>query len=288
MIRSMTGFARRERGTEFGVLSWEIRSVNHRYLEPFFRLPEDFRSLEQDLRRRLSGAVSRGKVECTLRMDWSGPANDGLAIDEAVLDEVARAIATVSGRLAESGPSNPVDVLRWPGVLRDVERDPEPARAAAADLFSEAVTGLVEAREAEGARIAEMLDRRCRGVEALVAEVRIRLPDVITIQRDRLRERVAQLAADLDPDRLEQELALLAQKMDVSEELDRLESHVTEVARALESGKPVGRRLDFLMQEFNREANTLASKSADSDVTRAAVDLKVLIEQMREQVQNVE
>ena len=288
MIRSMTGFARRERGTEFGVLSWEIRSVNHRYLEPFFRLPEDFRSLEQDLRRRLSRAVSRGKVECTLRMDWSGPANDGLAIDETVLDGVAQAVSAVASRLADAGPANPVDVLRWPGVVREVERDPEPARVAAAELFSEAVAALVEVREAEGSRIAEMLDRRCRGVESLVAGVRERLPEVVTAQRDRLRERVTQLAADLDPDRLEQELAILAQKMDVSEELDRLESHVAEVERALGSSKPVGRRLDFLMQEFNREANTLASKSADSDVTRAAVDLKVLIEQMREQVQNVE
>ncbi len=288
MIRSMTGFARRERDTELGVLSWEIRSVNHRYLEPFFRLPEDFRGLEQDLRRRLSATVSRGKVECTLRMDWSGVSDQGLAIDDTVLDNVVEAVAAVAARLGQPGPANPVDVLRWPGVVRDVERDREPARAAAAELFSETVAVLVEAREAEGARIAEMLDRRCRGVESLVSGVRGRLPEVVAAQRDRLRERVAQLGAEADPDRLEQELVLLAQKMDVSEELDRLDSHVAEVARALGSAKPVGRRLDFLMQEFNREANTLASKSADTEVTRAAVDLKVLIEQMREQVQNVE
>ncbi len=288
MIRSMTGFARRERDTEFGVLSWEIRSVNHRYLEPFFRLPEDFRGLEQDLRRRLSATVSRGKVECTLRMNWSGLSDQGLAIDHTVLDNVVEAVSAVAARLGQPGPANPVDVLRWPGVVRDVERDREPARTAAAELFSETVAGLVEAREAEGARIAEMLQRRCGGVESLVSDVRGRLPEVVAAQRDRLRERVAQLGAEADPDRLEQELVLLAQKMDVSEELDRLDSHVAEVARALGSAKPVGRRLDFLMQEFNREANTLASKSADTEVTRAAVDLKVLIEQMREQVQNVE
>ncbi len=288
MIRSMTGFSRRERSADFGALSWEIRSVNHRYLESFFRMPEDFRALEPDLRRLLAERVSRGKVECSLRVDWTQQLAAGPVVDEDVLDGLARALATVTGRLEQLGPSNALDVLRWPGVVREVERDPEPARALALELFADAVGGLVEAREAEGARIAGMLDQRCRGVLGLVADVRGRLPDVITAQRDRLRERVAQLVADPDQERLDQELALLAQKLDVSEELDRLDSHVEEVERALGSGKPVGRRLDFLMQEFNREANTLASKSADGDVTRAAVDLKVLIEQMREQVQNVE
>ena len=288
MIRSMTGFSRRERSAEFGALSWEIRSVNHRYLESFFRMPEDFRALEPDLRRLLAEKVSRGKVECSLRMDWAQPGSAGPVVDEDVLDGLAGALATVTGRLANAGPASSLDVLRWPGVVREVKRDPEPARQAALELFAEAIGGLVEVREAEGTRIAGMLDQRCRGVSGLVGEVRQRLPEVIAAQRDRLRERVAQLVADPDQERLDQELALLAQKLDVSEELDRLDSHIVEVERALGSGKPVGRRLDFLMQEFNREANTLASKSADCDDTRAADDLKELIEQMREQVQNVE
>ena len=206
-----------------------------------------------------------------------------------MVEQVARTAAEVA-TIAGGSPAslNPLDLLRWPGVIREQERDLQPAQAAAMELLQETVRELNESRAREGARIREMLLSRCLSVQQSVAQLRARLPEIAARIRERVGERVAQLGGTVDPARLEQELVLLAYKMDFDEELDRLGSHVTEMLQILDAKEPAGRRLDFLMQEFNREANTLSSKSQDTETTRAAVDIKVLIEQMREQVQNVE
>ena len=294
MIRSMTGFARRDRAGEFGTLIWELRTVNHRYLEVSQRLPEEFRSAEAEFRQTIGNSVRRGKLDATLQFRSTAGARVTLEIDAAVLDEVIARSHAVADRATTYGGSlaqpTPLDLMRWPGVLKDRERDATPLLAAAHATLDEALASLAASRASEGERIAAMLASRCRQLEALVGAVRTRLPEVHARIRSRLEERLGQLTlpAELNRDRLEQELTLLLARSDVDEELDRLTSHVAEVDKALGSGEPAGRRLDFLMQEFNREANTLSSKSQDSETTRSAVEMKVLIEQMREQVQNVE
>ena len=289
MIRSMTGFARRERQGPWGTLTCELRSVNHRYLELSLRLPDDLRGLENDARKLLSGTLRRGKVDAGVYLRGAPSAAASLDINRPLVEQVVAGAAEVN-RIAgtAAGTLNPLDVLRWPGVIRDVERDVTPIATAAMELLRETATDLNEARAREGARIREMLAQRCEALRELVVTVRARLPEVSARIRARVLERVAQLGTPVDSERLEQEVALLAYKMDVEEELDRLGSHITETLQVLDSKEPAGRRLDFLMQEFNREANTLSSKSQDTETTRAAVDMKVLIEQMREQVQNVE
>jgi len=289
MIRSMTGFARRERQGPWGTLTCELRSVNHRYLELSLRLPDDLRGLENDGRQLLSAALRRGKVDAGLYLRGAPAGAAAIEINQALVEQVvagATAVCTVAGNAA--GTVNPLDVLRWPGVIRDSERDITPIVAAAMDLLRETAADLNDARAREGARIRDMLVQRCDALRDSVATVRARLPEVAARIRARVLERVAQLGTAVDAERLEQEIALLAYKMDVEEELDRLGSHIAETLQVLDSREPSGRRLDFLMQEFNREANTLSSKSQDTETTRAAVDMKVLIEQMREQVQNVE
>jgi uncharacterized protein (TIGR00255 family) len=289
MIRSMTGFARRERQGPWGTLTCELRSVNHRYLELSLRLPDDLRGLENDGRQLLSASLRRGKVDAGLYLRGAPAGAAAIEINQALVEQVvagAAAVRTVAGSAA--GTVNPLDVLRWPGVIRDSERDITPIVAAAMDLLRETAADLNDARAREGARIRDMLVQRCDGLRDSVTAVRARLPEVTARIRARVLERVAQLGTAVDAERLEQEIALLAYKMDVEEELDRLGSHIAETLQVLDSKEPSGRRLDFLMQEFNREANTLSSKSQDTETTRAAVDMKVLIEQMREQVQNVE
>jgi uncharacterized protein (TIGR00255 family) len=289
MIRSMTGFARRERQGPWGTLTCELRSVNHRYLELSLRLPDDLRGLENDARQLLSAALRRGKVDAGLYLRGAPAGAAAVEINQALVEQVvagAAAVRAAAGNAA--GSLNPLDVLRWPGVIRDSERDITPIAAAAADLLRETADDLNAARAREGARIRDMLVQRCNALRESVAVVRARLPEVASRIRARVLERVAQLGTAVDTERLEQEIALLAYKMDVEEELDRLGSHIAETLQVLDSKEPAGRRLDFLMQEFNREANTLSSKSQDTETTRAAVDMKVLIEQMREQVQNVE
>ena len=289
MIRSMTGFARRERQGPWGTLTCELRSVNHRYLELSLRLPDDLRGLENDVRQLLSGSLRRGKVDAGLYLKGAPAGAASLEINRAVVEQVVAGAAEVSAIAGSAAASlNPLDVLRWPGVIRDAERDVTPISAAAVGLLKETAADLNDARAREGARIRDMLAQRCEALRDLVAIVRARLPEVSARIRARVLERVAQLGTTIDAERLEQEIALLAYKMDVEEELDRLGSHIAETLQVIDSKEPAGRRLDFLMQEFNREANTLSSKSQDSETTRAAVDMKVLIEQMREQVQNVE
>jgi uncharacterized protein (TIGR00255 family) len=289
MIRSMTGFARRERQGPWGTLACEIRSVNHRYLELSLRLPEDLRGLEGDARQAVSAALRRGKVDVGVYLRGQPAQTGTLEINRALVDQLARTARDVAG-MADSSLAavSPLELLRWPGVIREPEKDLAPVQAATLELLHETVRELNESRAREGGRLREMLLGRCQSLQQTVAQLHERLPEIAARIRERVGERVAQLGGSVDPARLEQELVLLAYKMDFAEELDRLGSHITETLQILDGKEPAGRRLDFLMQEFNREANTLSSKSQDTDTTRAAVDMKVLIEQMREQVQNIE
>ncbi len=287
MIRSMTAFARQEHEADWGALTWELRSVNHRYLEVSLRLPDELRSLETAVRERAARRLGRGKLDCNLRYKPT-QRRAALALDAQALDQTLAACEQIRDQLPGAAAISPLDLLRWPGVIQEESTDPAPLAEAALALFDQALNELVATRDREGAQIHEILRTRLDAMEPLVASARARLPEVLARIRDKLRLRVAELTANPDPDRLEQELAYLAQKMDVDEELDRLTGHIAEVRRVFKLDEPVGRRLDFLMQEFNREANTLGSKSADSETTKVSVELKVLIEQMREQVQNVE
>jgi len=289
MITSMTGFARREAAGAWGTLICELRSVNHRFLESGFRLPEELRALEPDLRQALMRELKRGKVDCTVTYRAAQGAERALEIDSDALQRVvARLTEVKTALIGQAGPVDPVEVLRWPGVIRNAEVGTEELAAAARALVAQALADLSAARAREGARLRELLEQRCAGLEALVEQVRARLPQVQERARIRLNERIAELAGAVDRERLEQELAILLQRLDVDEELDRLAAHIGEIRRVIAGNEPAGRRLDFLMQELNREANTLSSKSQDLEVTRAALDMKVLIEQMREQVQNIE
>jgi uncharacterized protein (TIGR00255 family) len=289
MIRSMTGFARRERQGPWGTLTCELRTVNHRYLEISLRLPEDLRGLEGDVRQLLGANLRRGKVEAGLYLRSTAATAPQLELNRPMVEQLLRRAADVGSMLGGiPGPMSALDILRWPGVIREAERDLAPVAGETLALIGETAAELNDSRAREGARIHELLRQRCEGLTEGVALVRARLPEVSARIRAKVSERVAQLGTQVDTERLEQELVLLAYKMDVEEELDRLGSHVTETLRVLDATEPAGRRLDFLMQELNREANTLSSKSQDVETTRAAVDMKVLIEQMREQVQNVE
>ena len=288
MLRSMTGFARSERQTEFGDLAWEVRSVNHRYLDLQFRLPDVLRGSEAEFRRAAGERLGRGKVDLTLSLRRNGGARRELAIDEALVGRIAEGVAVVRERFGETGAVDPLEVLRWPGVIEDPPLARDALLAESLALLEEALATLDEMRRAEGARLAETLASRTDDVARIAAAVRARRPEVLAGIEQKLRERLARLEVEAEPGRLETELAIIAQKMDVEEELDRLDSHIEELRSALGRDEPVGRRLDFLMQEFNREANTLGSKSGDAETTRASVELKVLIEQMREQIQNIE
>jgi uncharacterized protein (TIGR00255 family) len=283
----MTGFARRERQYPWGLLAWELKTVNHRYLEVGCRLPEEFRAAEADFRQAVSSAVRRGKVECSLHFR-PATVTGALEIDTEALAAVTQRAQQLAAQAGPAARIEVLDLLRWPGVVRDQTRDSAALIAAAQALLGEALIELGRFRDSEGGRLREALEQRCNGLTEFADRVTERLPEVRARMRAKLLDRIAQLTADVDHERLEQELAILAQRLDVDEELDRLRGHVTEVRKAFAGQEPAGRRLDFLMQELNREANTLSSKSQDIETTRAAVDMKVLIEQMREQVQNIE
>jgi len=279
MLHSMTGFARESVETALGTLTWEIRAVNHRYLDVQFKLPEDLRPKEQAFRQQASTVLGRGKVECGLFFRRATDQKTEMQIDTDLVALIGARISEVSAKLPATAAVNPVEILRWPGVMQQPEVDAE---------LDTALHAIDSMRLSEGQRIAEMLESRCVEIAAIATTVRARMPEVLAASRLKQKARIEKLDVEADPARLEVELALIAQKIDVDEELDRLESHLVEIRDALGDEKPVGRRLDFLMQELNREANTLGSKSADTETTKAAVDLKVLIEQMREQIQNVE
>jgi uncharacterized protein (TIGR00255 family) len=288
MIASMTGFARREASGPWGTLVCELRSVNHRFLECSFRLPDEVRATEPELRQVAAKELRRGKVDCTVTFRATHGAEMALDIDPQALERVLSRLRELSAALPGSHTVNLMDVLRWPGVVREDNTGSDEVVAAARALFAEAVADLGAARGREGVRLRELIEQRCTNLEGFVAVVRTRLPEVQARVRERLDTRLAELKAQVDQDRLEQELAILLQRLDVDEELDRLTGHIAEIRRIIGANEPAGRRLDFLMQELNREANTLSSKSQDLETTRAAVEMKVTIEQMREQVQNIE
>jgi uncharacterized protein (TIGR00255 family) len=287
MIRSMTGFARRERQFPWGLLAWELKTVNHRFLEMGCRLPEEFKVGEAEFRQAIAAAVRRGKVECSLHFR---PAvqSGALEVDAELLSSITQRVQQIAAQAGAAARIDALDLLRWPGVIRDASRDHAPMLAAAHALLADALAELTRFRDSEGARLCDALEQRCAGLVEFAARVTERLPEVRARMRTKLLERIATLVSDVDHERLEQELAILAQRLDVDEEIDRLRGHVTEVRKTFGGQEAAGRRLDFLMQELNREANTLSSKSQDIETTRAAVDMKVLIEQMREQVQNIE
>jgi uncharacterized protein (TIGR00255 family) len=284
---SMTAFARSENSERWGALVWEIRSVNHRYLEPGFRLPDTLRFLESPLREQLRKQLSRGKVDCTLQFQ---PVvnREALTIDADLARSYVQAAETINGFLCAPAALNAADFLFRPGVLCESGPDREAVAAAALSLFQTALQELDTVRAREGAALAVFMSERLQNMREQVSVVRQALPEILAAQKQKLRDRLAELQSELNQDRIEQELVHLAQRCDVDEELDRLDTHITEVARIINSKGAVGRKLDFLMQELNREANTLSSKSISTTTTQAAVELKVLIEQVREQVQNIE
>jgi len=288
MPRSMTGFARQESKHDWGTLNCEVRSVNHRYLEPYFRLPEALRNTEIDLRQKLKNALNRGKVEITYTYKTIQSDASDLVINEALAAQIVSLSETVSSQAKNVAPLNPVDILNWPGVIEQREVSNEELKKAALSAFDKAMTTLIENREREGQQLKDMIEQRLDSIDTHVANLREILPEILNKQEQKLRERIASLQLEIDEERVSQEIVMLAQKADVAEEIDRLEAHVKEVRHTLSSNEPIGRRLDFLMQELNREANTLSSKSIATDTTQNAVELKVLIEQMREQIQNIE
>jgi uncharacterized protein (TIGR00255 family) len=288
MIRSMTAFAREESQSGLGKLTWEIRSVNHRFLEVFVRLPDELRAIEPKVRERIAAGLSRGKLDCQLRYRPAPGGTGELQVNERLAEQLLAAADVLKTRLPDSRGPGIMDVLRWPGVLEAEETDLGPLQSDALKLLDQAIATLVETREREGVRIAEHLTQRVADMRVQVARAQELMPRIITGVRERLSRRLAEISESLDAERLEQEMVLLTQKMDVDEEMDRLRTHLDEVDRVVSKGGAVGRRLDFLMQELNREANTLGSKSVDADTTAVSVEMKVLIEQMREQIQNVE
>ncbi len=286
MISSMTGFARQERSGGFGAVICEIRSVNHRFLDAAVRLPDSCRALESELRQRLAGELRRGKVDCTIQ--HRPPIAGELQVDESALTPLLARSRQIAAMVPDQGTINVLELLRWPGVLREEQLDVEALHAAVRSTFEDTLKSLSAARAREGQRLTELIVQRCDALGALILQVRARLPEVLARVRSRLEERLKELGGELNQERVEQEIVLLLHRLDVAEELDRLGGHIDETRRTLSAPEAAGRRLDFLLQEFNREANTLASKSQDLETTRIAVEMKVAIEQMREQVQNIE
>jgi uncharacterized protein (TIGR00255 family) len=287
MIRSMTAFAAGERSTEWGALACEIRAVNHRFLELGVRLPDELRALEPQLRERVGGRVSRGKLEVSLRFRPLAAARADISLNRPLVERLSAVAVSLSNKFPGLRTEF-TDLLGFPGVLEEMHIDHDGLQAEALALLDEVLGDFVQAREREGANLGRALAERLDGIEQVVAQVRGWLPEIREALQAKLHARVADLPQPLDPGRLEQEFVLWLQKLDVDEELVRLDSHVGEARRVLGLSEAVGRRMDFLLQEFNRESNTLGSKSVDSRTTRAAVELKVLIEQIREQVQNIE
>lgn len=286
-VNSMTAFAREADDSGQGSLVIEIRSVNHRYLDCQFKLPDQLRALEYGWRQKLQAALSRGKVEVMARWQPANISKGGLTLNDQRLSELMDTLARIQAS-GDTAPPSSLDVLHWPGVIESGSDDEEDRNSRANRLFEQALTTLADTRAREGEKLAQTIGERLEQVGVEVQAASARMPELLAQQRQRLVTRISELELDLDAGRLEQELVMLAQKIDVEEELDRLEAHIQEVGRVLRKGGPCGRRLDFLMQELNREANTLSSKSTSSSTTQNAVELKVLIEQMREQIQNIE
>lgn len=284
MTKSMTAFAR----SESGHISWEIRSVNHRYLEVGLKVPDAFRSLEISLRNKLKARLNRGKIDCQLRIGHSQASEASLSIDEKLLEDLTGALATIIPKLETVAPVNPLEVLKWPGILSEPTEDEESIKKTVVELFDSALAQLIEMRSSEGAELRKIILEKLADLRSIVEQAATEAPIISARQRDKMISKLNDLNIDADPGRIEQELVIMAQKSDVAEELDRLNTHIEEVSATLDSKEAVGRRLDFLMQELNREANTLSSKAVATNTTIQAVELKVAIEQMREQIQNIE
>ncbi|MEW6984307.1 YicC/YloC family endoribonuclease [Colwelliaceae bacterium 6471] len=287
MIHSMTAFARNEVKGDWGNAVWEIRSVNQRFLETYFRLPEQFRGIEPVLRERFRKQLNRGKVECNLRFNANPAAKSNLTINEKLAEQLIEHANAICSR-ANNATINPVEIMRWPGVMEAEEADMDAVQAEILAGFDAALKDFIVARADEGANLKALIEQRLDGIVAEAEKVKAHMPEIIQWQRTRITDKFAEANIELESSRVEQELVMLAQKMDVDEEIDRLFSHVKETKSILKKGGAQGRRLDFMMQEFNREANTLGSKSINAEITNSAVELKVLIEQMREQIQNIE
>ncbi|HEX6592410.1 MAG TPA: YicC/YloC family endoribonuclease [Moraxellaceae bacterium] len=288
MIRSMTAFARAEARGDFGLIACEIRSVNHRFLEPGFRLPEALRDIEFPLRERLRQALTRGKVDVQYRYEAAEAQGGSLQLDRELAAQYVAAAAEIDQMARHASPLNATDILRLPGVVKSRDTDAAALQAAALQLFDSALQQFLAMREREGRELARLIEERLVAIVAETEKVRARMPGIISHYRERLLGRLVDIRSELNADRLEQEMILFSQKIDVAEEMDRLNAHVAEIRRVLKDAGAVGRRLDFLMQELNREANTLGSKSVSADSSLSSVELKVLIEQMREQIQNIE
>ena len=284
MTKSMTAFAR----SESGHISWEIRSVNHRYLEVGLKVPDAFRSLEIGLRNKLKARLNRGKIDCQLRIGHSQASEASLSIDEKLLEDLTGALATIIPKLETVAPVNPLEVLKWPGLLSEPTEDEESIKRTVVELFDIALAQLIEMRSSEGAELRKIILEKLADLRSIVEQAATEAPIISARQRDKMISKLNDLKIEADPGRIEQELVIMAQKSDVAEELDRLNTHIEEVSATLDSREAVGRRLDFLMQELNREANTLSSKAVATNTTIQAVELKVAIEQMREQIQNIE
>ena len=292
MLRSMTAFARVQETCDVGTLTWEIRSVNHRYLEPGLKLPEDFKSLEPEIRKLLAQYLKRGKIDIGLRYKMNDANLGEIRLNEDIVSRLRQVEQDILNIVHEGSKLSVADILGWPGVVADTENDMSPLISIALESLEKALQQLVETRETEGSALAKMITSRCTQISNIVKQLRTHRPQMLVSMREKwetsLNEKLKQWSENADTGRLEQELVILAQKLDVDEELDRIDTHITEVKKVLKRNEAVGRRLDFLMQELNREANTLGSKSQDSQTTQWSVDLKVLIEQIREQVQNIE
>ena len=287
MIYSMTAFARLEVKKDWGDAVWEIRSVNQRYLENFFRLPEQFRGLENTLREKLRQSLTRGKIECSLRIETKKQTNAELNLNKELANQVIQSLQWIKAQAGE-GEINLADVLRYPGVVEATEQDLDAISQDLLTAFDDLLTDFIAMRGREGEKLNDIIQQRLDAIAVEADKVRSQMPAVLQWQRERLLQRFEDAQINLDPQRVEQEMILLAQRVDVAEELDRLQMHVKETTNILKKGGAVGRKLDFMMQELNRESNTLASKSINADITASAVELKVLIEQMREQIQNLE
>lgn len=288
MVFSMTGYARQESVHSWGTLMWELRSVNHRYLEPQFRLPEQFRPLEISLRNAMRKQLQRGKVDATLNVHFENQGSDALQLNLDAVRRLQQATTEINNIIPAIGTPNALDILKWPGVINSSSVDEDALHSAALELFEQCLNQLSQHRQREGAELKTLIEQRLDGIEQEVVRLRPLIPVILQNQKEKLLSRFAEIKGELNQDRLEQEIIFYAQKIDVDEELDRLQTHVVEVRRTLKQQGPVGRRLDFLMQELNREANTLSSKSVTTDTTQGAVELKIFIEQMREQIQNIE
>ena len=288
MIHSMTAYGRVENSEGQNSISCEIRSVNHRYSEISIRLPEELRPLEQKIRDRISGKIKRGKIECNIRIEKHNAYDESLSINQDLLKNIIEAAKRINSDLSTSAPLDSLDLLRWPGVLEKSTLDVEEIGKLLFPLVNEAIDIVIDTRQREGEKIKKMLTDRCTKIKEIISNVKKQIPDILKNYRKKLTQRVQEISDELDNDRLEQELLFLSQKADIEEEIDRLGAHVDEVVRVIDRKEPIGRRLDFLMQEMNRESNTLGSKSNHIYTSNASVELKVLIEQMREQIQNIE